>query len=350
MCLPRTLAHTIATTAPSGTIAGGDIAITQGAAGLPPQLESLLGATVRPGASERRQLMSGAPLTKLLAADPNSEVAVFGVVWINAPSRRYVEAVNDIENFEKGGGFTLTRRISNPPTLEDFSDLHLPAEDVADLRTCRVGDCKVKMGEKGLQAFRSGLDWNAPGTQAAADTIMRRLALEYVNGYLEGGNDRLAVYRDSERPTFIGAEFRSMVEGMPSLSAYSPDVRRYLLDYPRVQLPGATSFLYWQETAFGLKPTIRINHLTIVERGDSTVVASKMIYATHYFWTALELRLLIPDPERGGFWFVNVNRSRSDGFEGFSGFFVRRRVRSEAVNGIKAALLATKHKLERTRD
>src|SRR5688572_19668213 len=99
MCLPRTLAHTIAITAASGIIAGGDIAITQGAAGLPPQLESLLGATVRPGASERRQLMSGAPLTKLLAADPNSEVAVFGVVWINAPSRRYVEAVNDIENF-----------------------------------------------------------------------------------------------------------------------------------------------------------------------------------------------------------------------------------------------------------
>ncbi len=67
-----------------------------------------------------------------------------------------------------------------------------------------------------------------------------------------------------------------------------------------------------------MKPTIRVSHLTIREGPQETVVASKMLYATHYFWTGLELRVLMPDESRGpGFWFVTVNRSRADGLSGF---------------------------------
>jgi hypothetical protein len=49
-----------------------------------------------------------------------------------------------------------------------------------------------------------------------------------------------------------------------------------LAGYPKVKLPDATSLLYWQETEFGLKPTIRISHLTIRTSPEDTVVASKM--------------------------------------------------------------------------
>jgi hypothetical protein len=137
---------------------------------------------------------------------------------------------------------------------------------------------------------------------------------------------------------------------MPELATYMPDLRRYLLEYPKVTLPDATSFLYWQETNCGLKPTIRITHLTIREGADDTVVASKMLYATHYFGTGLEIRALVPDRSRGsGFWFVTVSRSRSDGLSGFTGVFVRRRVRSEVQNGALAGLKMTKQRLERLR-
>jgi hypothetical protein len=126
-----------------------------------------------------------------------------------------------------------------------------------------------------------------------------------------------------------------------------PDMRRYLLEYPRAPLPGAASFLYWQETEFGLKPTIRISHVVIREGADDATVASKMLYATHYFWTGLELRALLRDPSRGsGFWFVTVSRSRSDGLSGFTGTVIGRKVRREAEEGALAALLATKQTLE----
>ena len=109
-------------------------------------------------------------------------------------------------------------------------------------------------------------------------------------------------------------------------------------------LPNAESFLYWQSVKFGLKPTIRINHLTIANQQSRAVVVSKMLYASHYFWTAIELRVLVPDPARGeGFWFANVNRSRSDGLDGFVGSLIRGKVRDEAEQGMQAALAITKN-------
>jgi hypothetical protein len=224
--------------------------------------------------------------------------------------------------------------------------LRLPEEDLAALRSCRAGDCDVKLDERALQRFRS-IDWGAPDARARANTLMQHLAFEYVSRYLQNGNQELAIYRDKSRPTSVAHEFQQIVEQMPLLTTWMPNMRRYLLEYPRVTIPGVTSFLYWQETEFGLKPTIRISHVTIRETPDDTVVASKMLYASHYFWTGLELRMLVPDPSRGrGFWFVTVNRSRSDGLSGFTGLFVRHRVRSEVQDGTMAILRSTKQRLE----
>ena len=313
----------------------------------PARLKNYLTGAVKTTAEERKRLSDGAPVVRMLPTDESKEVAVFGAIWINAPIQRYVDAVSDIENFEKGGGFTITKRISAPPRLEDFGQLHLPPEDIDDLRTCRVGDCAVKLGEPALQRLRKEINWNEGNARQAVDALMQRLAFEYVNGYLKGGNEQLAVYRDSSRPTFVAREFRTMIDQMPGLTAYLPNVRRYLLEYPNVTMQGVTSLLYWQETQFGLKPTIRINHLMIRKGLEDTVVASKMLYASHYFWTGLELRALVPDATRGaGFWFVMVNRSRSDGLGGFTGAFVRGRVRGEVEQGARAGLEATKQRLE----
>ena len=94
--------------------------------------------------------------------------------------------------------FTLNRHgmgslvaVSAPPRLEDFNALRLPAEDLDDLRSCRVGDCELKLGEQALRRFRSEVDWRAPTARDAANALMRQLSLEYVNGYLAGGNNEV---------------------------------------------------------------------------------------------------------------------------------------------------------------
>jgi hypothetical protein len=313
----------------------------------PPRLENYLSTVVQPTKAERDSLLTGNPLIKLLDADSNSEVVVFGGIWINATMHRYVEKLNDIENFETGNAVRITKRIGSVPTLKDFAAMSLPAKDIEDLRHCRLEDCKLKVSAEALRRFQTRVDWSAPNHEAAVNAIARQLALEYVEGYLEGGDERLAAYRDSSRPTYVAQEFRLMVDQMPELTTFIPDLRRYLLGFPKVELPGATSFLYWQDAQFGLKPTIRISHLTIRERPEDTIVASKMLYANHYFWTALELRLLVPDASRGeGFWFFSLSRSRSDGLSGFRGSVIRGRVHRGVRDSARGLLIATKAKLE----
>jgi hypothetical protein len=322
-------------------------AAPQGARKLPPALDTYVTRHAGLTAAQRAQLTGGQPVTKILATDLAHEVAVFGAVWIQAPVAKYVTAVKDIEQFEKGDNFIVTKRISTPPRLEDFAPLRLPPDDIADLRTCKVGSCEIKLSEGSLLRVRREIDFSKPDAAAKAEALARQLALDYVNGYLAGGNERLSVYRDSSRPTFVGKEFASMVERLPEFGSELTGLKQYLLGFPKQSLPGATSIVYWQEAKFGLKPTIRVNHLVIDEEPGHVAIASKMLYASHYFWTALELRVLVPDPAHGGFWYASVNRSRSDGLTGFVGGLIRGKVRGEAEKGMLAALKITKTKMER---
>ena len=316
-------------------------------ASLPAALGSFLTEEADASLAERDALLAGKPVVKLLDSDPSTEVAVFGAIWVNAPSRLYVEEVKNIEESERGGAFHVTKRISDPPRADDFAALTISDQDFQDLKNCKVGDCALKLDAEGVRALQTQVDWRTPTAKADATALFRRLALEYVKGYREGGNSKLGIHRDRERPTFVANEFRSMIERLPRLGTELPDLKRYLLEYPDATLANSTDFLYWQETQFGLRPTMRISHLVIQQRPERTVIASKMLYASHYFWTALELRLLMPDPARGsGFWLVTINRSRSDGLSGFTGRVIRGRVRSEVEEGSRAALTATKTRLE----
>jgi hypothetical protein len=315
-------------------------------AGFPARVERLL-ANARLTPDERRQLLAGGMVARTLPADGTKELAVFGAAWIKAPVERYVQRLQDIEQFERGGRFKRTRRISSPPVLADFAALRLPDEDVRDLRSCELEDCELKLGERAVQRFQSEINWKAADPRPAVDALMRQIAFELVTGYLKGGNQQLAVYRDHGRPTSAAVEFRDMVEHMPELPLYDPDLRRSLIEFPAAPQPNVTSFLYWQETEFGLKPIIRISHITIRPGATETIVASKMIYATHYFWTALDLRALVPDPARGpGFWLLTTSRSRTDGLTGLTGLFIRHRARGEIVEGTLKVLQSTKEKVE----
>jgi hypothetical protein len=318
-----------------------------GQSAFPARLNAYFTKVLKLSAQERKVLLAGAPLARNLEADPAKEVAVFGAIWIAAPIATYVAALQDIENFEKGASFRATKKVSEPARIEDFAQLVLPDDDVRDLRSCKVGDCELKLSADALARVKKEVDWTRPDAKAQLERLVRVMAVDYVNAYRQGGNSALAVYRDGSNPTFVANEFRELVNGMPELGEYLPDMRQYLLEYPKPAALPTTSFIYWQEAQFGLKPTIRLNHVAIQEEQDATIVASKQLYSSHYFWTALELRALVPDPSRGaGFWFVNVNRSRSDGLSGFLGRIIRGKVREAARSGIESALTAAKKTLE----
>ena len=323
----------------------------QATSGLPGRLGEYVTKHVNLTPDDIQRLLREEPVTKLLPSDASEEVAMFGAVWIKAPISAYIAAVKDIEQFEKGPNFLVTKRVSDPPRLEDFASLTLPAEDVRDLKSCKVGDCELKLGEEALLRIQKEVDWSKPLPQVTSqvEALFRAMAFEYVTRYQKAGDEALAAYRDTNRPTFVAQEFKTMIDQIPLLTDYLPRLKTYLLEYPKASLPGAESFFYWQSTKFGLKPTIRINHVVIAQAPEGAAVATKMLYANHYFWTAIEIRVLIPDPARGqGFWFTNINQSRSDGLSGYLGPVIRAKVRNEAQEGMNAALKAAKALLEKS--
>ena len=97
-------------------------------AGFPPRLENYITEVVALTADEKKRLFDGAPVAKNLRADASKEVALFGAIWIQAPIARYLNLLQDIENFEKGPGFRVTKKVSDPARIDDFSALVLPDE------------------------------------------------------------------------------------------------------------------------------------------------------------------------------------------------------------------------------
>jgi hypothetical protein len=160
---------------------------------LPPALAPFLTEEAHATSSDREALLASTPLVKLLDADPSMEIALFGAIWVNAPRSLYVEQVKNIEQLERGRSFRITKRISDPPRAGDFAALTISDEDFEDLKDCQVGDCVLKLDADGVRALRAEVDWRKPTAKADATALFRRLALDYVKGYREGGNASRAI-------------------------------------------------------------------------------------------------------------------------------------------------------------
>ena len=294
-------------------------------------------------------------VTKVLKNDEKTEVAVFGIVWVDAPLDSFVRWQKDIERFESGDAVQAIKKISNPPKLADFEMLALPEEDLRARPKCKVGKCEVKVGESSLTRIQKEVDWSAPDAHDQANRVIRKIVLEFTREYMRNGDVSFGALRDKKRPLFIDKEFDGLLANSPFLIEYIPEFHRYLDDYPHAELDGAEDFLYWSRVQFGLRPTIRLNHVVIYPFGQEDDVAvaigSKMLYASHYFHTALELKFLVRDtanPDAEGFYLMSLNRSRSDGLTGLFGGIVRSKAESEARKGLTAALDSGRDVLEET--
>jgi hypothetical protein len=293
----------------------------------------------------------GGVVVKVVPTSVKNELAILGAARIRATSEFFLRMYRDIERFETGWG--VTKKLSDPPRLDEFGALQIPEEDWKSLRDCKVSDCELKLQETALVHLRSQVDWSDPGASQKVTDFFRERALEYAVGYLEGGNEKLGVYRDGKKPTAIADEFRGLLEDSPYILSYRPELHRYLMDYPKASLPGASDFLYWSMVDFGGKPTFRLNHVTIYPLAEgvneSVVIASKQLYFSHYFHTGLELMTLLKDRAHpdDGFYFVALNRYRTDLPGGVFGKMARKAAEDSARDSTERYLSATQGAIQK---
>src|SRR6476469_4188405 len=68
-------------------LCSGGAVLALGQAAFPSRLETYFTNVVKLSAAERKLLLAGSSVSRVLEADPAKEVAVFGAIWIDAPSR-----------------------------------------------------------------------------------------------------------------------------------------------------------------------------------------------------------------------------------------------------------------------
>jgi hypothetical protein len=114
-------------------------------------------------------------------------------------------------------------------------------------------------------------------------------------------------------------------------------------------LPYVEEFLYWSKESFGLKPVVSVTDVLIYQLPGRTWIASKQIYANHYFDTSLAITLLVDDPadaSGNSIYLAYVNRSRVDLLTGILSGLKRSLVQGRLQRGMHDSLKTTIQKLE----
>ena len=79
-------------------------------------------------------------------------------------------------------------------------------------------------------------------------------------------------------------------------------------------------------------------------------VAVKQLYASHYFHTALDVSVCVPDArsQRPGFYLITLKGSEQDGLTGMKGSMLRKVVVDKTRSSLEKALTALKQTIERS--
>jgi hypothetical protein len=278
----------------------------------------------------------------------HKEVAVVGISRIRASASCFVERFQDIEQFKKSPEVLHVAKLATP--LEpDLSGFELDYADIVALRECRTGGCGVKLSQQLIEMFRREVNWSASDSVAVAQSLVRAEFFKYLESYLAAGNMALMQYDDKAEPVRIEAGFRSLLDARPGLRDFTPEFHSYLAAYPRETLAGVTDFLYWSRENFGVKPVTTITHAVIYRSPGKAVIASKQLYASHYFEASLGLTFVVDRRDSGSYpesYLLYLNRSKIDLLGGFLGGLRRAVLRPRLREGAKKNLAALARRLE----
>jgi hypothetical protein len=302
-------------------------------------------------ALELSNLEKGRTIVKLPKTSDTREVAVFAIVRLDVPSAFFVDSVRDIVRFKTGDNVMKTGKFSNPPRLEDLSDLTLEPADIEALRRCRVNNCDMKLPARTIERFRKEVNWSAPDYRERASELFRLVLLENVQNYLKAGNAALGEYNDKSYPVRIADEFATLLQPAPYMYAYSAEFEKHLQAFPHSNA-AAEDFIYWSKERFGMKPVISVTHVSIYKRntpsGLLVLIASKGIYATHYFEVSLGMTGFVQslsEPNRS--YLIYINRSRADALRGLLAGLKRSLISGSVRDGARKNMELIKEKLER---
>ena len=134
----------------------------------------------------------------------------------------------------------------------------MDAEDFKQLKNCKSGHCEVPRPNEAMEEFQRSVNWSAPDANDQANQLEQQMVLQALLNYQQDGNTALGTYRDKNHPAVVADTFASLLSRSKALPVYLPELREYLLHYPKADSSGIESQFYWEKVNFGLKPTPRM--------------------------------------------------------------------------------------------
>lgn len=288
-------------------------------------------------------LARGETVVNLLPAKDKREVAVSGLIGLRAPAEVFLHSFRESMTRKSNAAILEIGRFSATPTLNDLQGFTIEDRDIEDLKACIVGDCRLKLSARMIERFQREINWEAPDYRIQATNLFKLMLLEYVSDYLARGDAALIEYNDKSKVVRLAEEHRALMAGSTYMSSFLPEFPQRLKSIPKPDISIVENALVWSKIKFGLKPVFAINHIMVYRRaheaGLQVLVASKQIYANHYFDSSLALTAFVnlPGANPGSYLFYE-NRSRADGLEGAFSGIKRGLVENRAVDGLKTIL------------
>jgi len=322
---------------------------------LPARFRHTLKTYLNVSDSQLKTIEEGGIVALSAKTGKRAEIMLVGITRIWATPQAFVNSYKNISAFEAGPGITSSGKFSSPPLVADLKNLKFSKAEIDGLRKCIPGKCNMKFDDETLLSLQRTINWDSPNYLEEASNVLRRAWAHYLDRYLQRGNTGLPVYHDASEYVSVEQGVSSLLEKATLLKEYSPALLDFLRHYPVSPGNATDDFFYWQVAAFGLKPVHRMSHVAIqmapATFGDAYIIGSKMLYASHYFRSAFEVKLLVPgqDQRTGGMhYLVAVQNSYVDGMTGFRGRILRSIAVKRAQSAMERYLGATKGRIERT--
>lgn len=304
------------------------------------------------GSTDLAALEAGQVIARSETAKDTGEIVAIAAVKIRAPRDKVVGYYGEMVKYVDGKVTLAFGRFSTPPVPADVAGLAFDRGEIDGMKSCRAGDCDIRIGGAGLETLRSAIDWNAPDYARKANEFVRQSALRYVGEYQQRGDDALVTYNDKDEPMSLKEQWRAIVANSPYFNVYAPELEQYLKGYPTARLPGARDVIYWVKENYGaLETVISIVHAVIYEPPSKpkwALVAQKHIYASHYYDASLAVTSVLGVEEAGKSvsYLVYVNRSRGDALKGGIGGVRRTMARDQASKSAEQTLGTIQRMLE----
>jgi hypothetical protein len=289
---------------------------------------------------EMAELRRGKAVRHAIESHTPGEVAMVGAVRVNAPKTSFFARVRDITRFKRGPSVLQIGRFSQPPAFDDLAALTVDTDDF-DVRSCRVGECGIRLPADVIRRFQQEIDPRAPDALARGAALFKEVLFEDVAAYASGSPGRMVQYDDGDKPIRPLDDFEGLLDASPSIGALVPELPAHLKHFPSARLPDAEDFLYWSKEKFGAEPFITVTHVTMIcPSVETCVMTTKDVYSSRYFDASLAVAIASDVPgASNAFYLVYANRSRANALKGsFSGFrrsIVERRARGSLEESLK---------------